>query len=594
MGIVRKRATLAALATVVLAMLAAPYMTSIDPDSRIFRSAVYPSVLFAAAFFPVRQAYQKQSARALLYGMLFGLIFSFFLGIGSELTVYGAFLPGMGSLVRRLAVPVISAPFFGTMFSYLLAVAPPAEESRGRQTFHFLPCFAVISVCYILVLLAYFPGIVNYDFFTELLQYQRGPYFGAHPVFHTILTGVLFSLGYHLTGSYTLGAAMYCMVQLLVMAGAYAYVVCFVSKRVPRWAAFFTLLFFTLFPVHGLMAVSTVKDAMFAAMLTLLVCEIWQAQEDPDGLMNSWRRQAAFVLTCLFLSLLRHNGVFSYLLGCVAILLICRRKRALVLVAVTLAVALSVPKSIRIAVKAWDTPASEMMSVPCQQLMRTANRAPMSEEERAELSTWWAEGAVERYRPYSADTAKGGNFDYRRYETDRGAFWQTWLRYGKRYPGIYLEAFLLNCAGIWDPDDISHAHAMDSEGWDFVYTKTEIIFPSEAGTLEQKPILRRLHSFLQGIAHSSRHERIPILALLFRPSMYVYALLLLSFMTKVRRSRNGLILLPIWGIILSYVFSACILVRYAYSFMACVPVAFILILCSGAKQTSGKHLPGKC
>ena len=250
----------------------------------------------------------------------------------------------------------------------------------------------------------------------------------------------------------------------------------------------------------------------------------------------------------------------------------------------TLVVALAVPKALRMSVKAWDTPASEMMSVPCQQLMRTANRAKMPEEERAELSTWWAEGAVERYRPYSADTAKGGNFNYERYKADKGAFWQTWLRYGMRYPGIYIEAFLLNCAGIWNPDDISHSHAMDSEGWDFVYTKTEIIFPSEAGTLEQQPVLRRLHSFLQGIAHSSRHERIPMLALLFRPSMYVYALLLLAFMIRVRRAGSGLVLLPIWGIILSYVFSACILVRYAYSFMACVPVAFILVLCSEGKK----------
>ncbi|MBO5535557.1 MAG: hypothetical protein J6B53_09185 [Clostridia bacterium] len=584
MEIIRKQSTLAALVTVGLAMLAAPYLTSIDPDSRIFRSAVYPTILFVASFFPVRQVYERQSGRALSYGILFGLIFSFFLGIGSELTVYGAFLPGMGSLIRRFAVPVMTAPFLGTLFSCLLSLRPAPATEKGRRIFHFLPCFAVITLSYVLFLLAYFPGIVNYDFFTELLQYQRGPYFGAHPVFHTILTGVLFSLGYHLTGSYTLGAAMYCVVQLLVMAAAYAYVTCFVSKRVPRWAAWFTLLFFTLFPVHGLMAVSTVKDAMFAAMLTLLVTEIWQAQEDPEGLMASRGRQAGIVLTCLALSLLRHNGVFSYVPACLALVLICRNKRALVLAAVTLVVALAVPKALRMSVKAWDTPASEMMSVPCQQLMRTANRAKMPEEERAELSTWWAEGAVERYRPYSADTAKGGNFNYERYKAEKGKFWQTWLKYGMRYPGIYLEAFLLNCAGIWNPDDISHSHAMDSEGWDFVYTKTEIIFPIEAGTLEQQPVLRRLHSFLQGIAHSSRHERIPILALLFRPSMYVYALLLLAFMIRVRRAGSGLVLLPIWGIILSYVFSACILVRYAYSFMACVPIAFILVLCSEGKR----------
>lgn len=586
MKMVKKHAGLAAVLVVGLAIAAAPYLTSIDPDSRVFRSAVLPLLLLLASYFPVKAAYQSHSEPALRYGLIFGLIFAFFLGIGSELGVYGAFLPGMGSMIRRLAVPVMAAPFLGALFSYVLAWAPDGHAVR-QQHMRWVPCFLGILACYLLVFLAYFPGIVNYDFFTELLQYQRGPYFGAHPVFHTILTGVLFSLGYNLTGSYTLGAAMYCIFQILVMAAAYAYVVCFVSKRVPRHGAWFMLAFFALFPVHGLMSVSTVKDAMFAAILALLVIQLWHVQEDPQLFASDRGRQVGIILTCLTLSLLRHNGIFSYAFACIALLVICRNRQAVILTALILVVSLSVPKALRMAVSAWDTPASEMMSVPCQQLMRTAKYADMPEEERDALKSWWAEGSVDMYRPYSADTAKGGNFDYKRYTKNKGEFWQTYLTYGLRYPGIYLEAFLQNCAGIWNPDDISHAHAMDSEGWDFVYTKTEIIFPEEAGTLEQKPVLRHLYSFLQGIAHSSRHERIPLVSLIFRPSMYVYALLLLTMVTRVRGTkRQRMVLLPIWGIILSYVFSACILVRYAYSFMACVPVAFVLVYLSG--QDAGK------
>ena len=583
MRTVKKHAGLAAVLTVGLAILAAPYLTSIDPDSRVFRSSVLPLILFAASFFPVRSAFERHGEPELRYGLFFGLIFAFFLGIGSELGVYGVFLTGMGSLIRRFAVPVMAAPFLGTLFSYILVHVPDRTHSR-QQKLRWLPCFLGITLSYLLVFLAYFPGIVNYDFFTELLQYQRGPYFGAHPVFHTILTGVLFSLGYSFTGSYTLGAAMYCIVQMLVMSAAYAYVVSFVSKRVPRQGAWFILAFFALFPVHGLMAISTVKDAMFAAVLSLLVIQLWHIEEDPQAFAVARKRQVCLVLTCLALSLLRHNGIFAYVFACIALLLICRSRQALILTAIILAVSLCVPKALRMAVSAWDTPSSEMMSVPCQQMMRTAKYADMPDDERAALSSWWAEGAVDKYRPYSADTSKGGNFDYVRYTENKGEFWRTYLTYGLRYPRIYLEAFLQNCAGIWNPDDISHAHAMDSEGWDFVYTKTEIIFPEEAGTLEQKPVLRRLHAFLQGVAHSSRHERIPLVSLLFRPSMYVYALLLASFVARVRGAgRKRLVLLPIWGIILSYVFSACILVRYAYSFMACVPVAFVLIYFSMGK-----------
>ena len=581
---IKKYAKPGAALAVLLAMLAAPYLTSIDPDSRVFRSSVLPFLLCLAAYFPVRTAFETKNCRELGFGCAFALIFAFFLSIGSELTVYGAFLPGMGSFLRRLAVPVMAAPLLGALFSYILSYIP-AESSESRTAFKWFPCFAGIAVCYVLVLLAYFPGIVNYDLMWELVQYQEGIYYGAHPVFHSIITGFLFSTGYALTGSYTLGAVLYCMVQILIMAASFACVAVFLSRRIPKRAACLILFFFALFPVHGLMAVSTVKDAMFAAILVLLLIQPWAVQETPKAFWHSRAAQVRLVLTCLLLSLLRHNGIFAYAFAGIAMLFLFRNRKAFVLVAVIMVVSMSLPKGLEAAVGAGNTPASEMMSVPCQQLMRTAKYADMPEDERTELSSWWLEGSVERYRPHSADTSKGGNFDYERYTREKAQFWGMYMRYGIRYPSIYLEAFLQNCAGIWNPDDISHSHALDSEEWDFVYARTGIIFPEEAGTLEQTPLLKPLHSFLQGIAHSSRHERIPLISLIFRPSLYVYALLLLTFLTHVRRVRTQrLVLLPVWGIVLSYVFSACILVRYAYSFMACVPVMFVLILYAGKTE----------
>lgn len=94
------------------------------------------------------------------------------------------------------------------------------------------------------------------------------------------------------------------------------------------------------------------------------------------------------------------------------------------------------------------------MSIPCQQLMRTAERAPISEEEYAEINTWFSD-QTHRYRPHSADPAKGGNFDYARYQADPSAYWSLYFRYLKRYPAIYLEAFLDNCMGLWYPDDMT-------------------------------------------------------------------------------------------------------------------------------------------
>ena len=60
--------------------------------------------------------------------------------------------------------------------------------------------------------------------------------------------------------------------------------------------------------------------------------------------------------------------------------------------------------------------------------------------------------------------------------------------------------------------------------------------------------------------------------------------LALTLLLLYRRERRwALCTLPVWGIILSLLFSACILVRYSYPFMICVPMLALLILFSNRR-----------
>ncbi len=72
-----------------------------------------------------------------------------------------------------------------------------------------------------------------------------------------------------------------------------------------------------------------------------------------------------------------------------------------------------------------------------------------------------------------------------------------YLKYAKRYPRIYVEAFLANCMGIWYPDDTTHAHTMDSEGeWDFVYLKTGNIVPEIVGEVNAHSYLPPIRTWI--------------------------------------------------------------------------------------------------
>lgn len=579
----KKHSSLCALAAAAAAMFAAPYLVAAEPDSPVFRSGVLSAILLLSCALPAARALKMHSRRSILYGCFFAWIFALFLGIGHELTYYGEFLSGMGSLVRRLAVPFMAAPLLGLLGSYLFECRVSLQNTRSLA----LPYgafFLLFLLCYGAVMLAFYPGILNYDFEFEISQFLTGEYLAMHPVFHSMLTGVLYSLGNALGGSMTAGAAVYSAVQLASLAAMYAGVCCFVQKRVPAPVTVFLAACFAFLPFHGILAVSTVKDAYFSGLCALLCVQLWSIAESPSAFFSSARRAILLVLTCLFMALVRHNAVFAYVPACVVLFMEGRgqRRRAALLCAALLAVCLGVPRVLETAVDAEETPDSELMSIPCQQLMRTAEYADLSAEEYEALNDWFS-GQTFRYRPHSADPAKGGNFNYARYQQDPGAFWSTYFSYAARYPVIYLEAFLQNCAGLWNPDDTSHAHALDGEDWDYVYLKTGNIAPEIIGEIEAHSYLPRLRSLLVSSAHNSSHEQIPLLSLLFRPSIYTYLLLLTTLrLFKQRQKRLALCLLPLWGIFTSLVFSACILVRYAYPLMTCVPVMLVLAFFAGS------------
>lgn len=576
------RSTLLTLFSVLAAAFAAPYLVPGDPDAQVFRNGVLPALLLLATAYPVHAAFEKHPARALKYGLFLGLVFTFFLGVGSELMFYDQLLPGMGSLIRRFAVPCMATPLVGALFSHLFTL-PRRAPGASRRQLPYLFYFLVFALSYGATLLAFFPGIINYDFEGEIVQYLTGEYLASHPIFHTVLTGVLYRLGTLVFGSATGGAATYSVFQLLCLSAMFAWCCCFLQKRVPLWATLLLTAAMAILPYNGVLAISTIKDTLFTGLCAMLCLTLWEIAESPKAFLSRKRNLARLFGICLTMSLLRHNAVFATLPALLVVILLCRngRKKAVAACAVTLLFCLAAPRCLQYATHAKALLSSELMSVPCQQLMRTASRATdLTEEEYDEISAWFSD-AIHRYRPSYADPAKGGNFDLERYNEHPEAYWSMYLKYAKRYPRIYVEAFLANCMGIWYPDDTTHAHTMDSEEWDFVYLKTGNIVPEIVGKVNAHSYLPAYRTWIYNSMHHSRHENVPLYAQLFKPSTYVYLMLALTLLLRYRREKKfALCTLPTWGIIFSLLFSACILVRYSYPFMTCAPMFLLLVLFS--------------
>ena len=120
MQFIRKHAAPLAALAALLAALAAPYLIPENPDSAVFRSGAFGCALLAAAAFPAREALRRANRRTLVCGLAWGLLLAGALGLGAELLVYDGLLSGMGSLLRRLAVPVMAAPLLGLVCTRLM------------------------------------------------------------------------------------------------------------------------------------------------------------------------------------------------------------------------------------------------------------------------------------------------------------------------------------------------------------------------------------------------------------------------------------------------------------------------------------------
>ncbi|MDO5378102.1 MAG: DUF6020 family protein, partial [Clostridia bacterium] len=307
--LLKRHASLLALLSVLLAIAAAPYLIPENPDSAVFRSGALGLLLLAGCFVPVREAFLKADRRTLLGAGAFGLLFAAALGLGSELFVYDGLLPGTGSLIRRLAVPVMAAPLLGALCARLMLAFPLRKSAPFRMP-HWAYT-AVLLVCWLPLLLAYFPGMLNYDFLSEYNQHLTSSYSSAHPLLHSALVTAVISLG-EVIHSRTFGVLLLSLLQMGLFASALGYGCLFAQRRgAPRPALALLTALFALHPVFSVMALSMTKDTLFAAGVLVLSLDSWDAVSEPDAFFSDKRRLARFVLCAVCTALMRNNGVFA-------------------------------------------------------------------------------------------------------------------------------------------------------------------------------------------------------------------------------------------------------------------------------------------
>lgn len=465
----------------------------------------------------------------------------------------------------------------------------------------FIITFVLILISWIPVFLATFPGIYAYDAVTQTAEfYADAGLSGHHPIAHTALLWGLISLGRNLFGSYGAGMALYSIVQMIIMASIFAYVIYMLKKwNCPKVIRGCALLFYMFVPVHSVLAVSATKDVLFSGFFTLVVIFLIDFGRDVDGFIKAPFKWIRFILAVFAMAAFRNNGIYAFFVCIPFIIWTARKywKRAVVLCLCCILIygVYSGPVNTMLGVEPGNF--REALSVPIQQLSRAMlyNSDELTAEEKQKIEELIPD--YMNYTPRISDSTKG-TFQTEKMKEDVIGFIKLWISVGIKAPITYIDAFMSNSIGFWYPDmqypDSGAFHAYieyENTPYDF-HTGGEYAMDDSFLLIERDSKLPALDRALHNWVYDVSHQRIPVISMLFSVGMYAWILIITVVLCICRKQWKMLpVCMFLVGLWLTLLLSPVVVYRYGYALGICLPIMLTLCLKAGSGAVKGAGLP---
>ena len=319
-------------------------------------------------------------------------------------------------------------------------------------------CFALIAfisifICHFVVFLAFFPGLCTYDLNTQIEQYTGHAFITNHPLLHTLFVGYFHDLFKDPNPGYALAT----VIQLLITDSAMTYSVVYLRQNSTRiYPSILAVLFYALFPVNSLLAVSHTKDVLFAAFALIFFIDSQRLLKS-----DSKRYNAPFyvrmTLNATLMLLMRNNAIHAMLATIIIICIISfvsHKKKiaskhvnfvAILILSFILAVISN--KVLIISTGAHNGSIKETMSIPAQIIGRIYNTVA-SDEEKEIISKYIPN--AEEYNYYLSDPMKR-DLPFEIWESKCKHFLLDSAIIALKHPIVSIQAVWFNIQGYFDP-----------------------------------------------------------------------------------------------------------------------------------------------
>ncbi len=573
-------------AAVILAfgmVCALPRMIALPGEKLAFTNSIWSFVVFLALTWFFRKILEKGfcgKKSDWVYPGILGFAFSFCMVAGTDLELYESVSfqsPGMwiAMMVGGIAVTVMTRYGFDRLSDLKRKRASKSMEKASMQLRSFLLRAGIIFICYIPVFLAVYPGFFVYDAQDEYMQVVTRNFTTHHPMVHVLLLGGMIQLFYKITGDYNVGIACYTLLQMIMLSGIFSFCVEKLKERgLKRGGQILLTLYFGLCPVIVMFSLCSAKDGLFTGMLLVMVLLLQELFRCPQAFFEKKGFMILFVMASLGMMLLRHNGLYAFLvfIPVAVFFLKNQRKKVTCIFLVTVVLYFVISRGITLFFHADDSENQEMLTVPIMQMVRVYHTDEnLSEAEKEVLQRYLPQEAIARYNPKVSDGVKIA-FDNQAFMADKASFLKLWMKWGAEHPFTYMNAWFMTSYGFWYPDTVIDVYRGNQV---FTYTYEDSSYfgyeVEQPGSRESKiPWLDELY---RKMSLTVFQQKVPALSILFSPGALFWMMLFLMgflfYAKEIKRAVPFLLPFLVW---LTVILGPTYLVRYVVFLWFVVPL----------------------
>lgn len=323
----------------------------------------------------------------------------------------------------------------------------------------------IIFVAWIPYLITYWPGFIFGDSISNISQaLGYSGYSNHHPVAYTLYLQFWLDIASKIGVGNTTGIGLSSIVQMLVMAAVFAYMVEWMVVRFGLRRIWYAILLapYALTAYVATYGIALWKDPLFSVAIVIQTICIADFVWSKGGFVShrrSW--YLAYVLSGIVLVLFRNNGIFVFAASVAALVVMGLHWHMEISKPWSCVVSPAVSACIVVAVfvvftgpvfsylKVAPTEKAESVGVPLNQMARVvALDGDMSESDREYMNALFPIDEYKNaYRPCCTDLLK---WDSRfNGEVLNENLWEHWTSMFKRNPRVYLEAWELQTFGFW-------------------------------------------------------------------------------------------------------------------------------------------------